>query len=305
MTKVPRVVIHSRPRPPPGHGTKAIPGLGVKSQPGPGRHVSCENCRARKMRCSRTENCTSCTIRVRTPSPFFVSEQGLGDVITRLVVQGEECVWKDAIPSRTRADLDAETAQLEIERLHSVIETLTERLNYAESQLGFATGHVVATLPASASASTTTFAEEKSSPAYQVLDPPEYQSAPPSATANHPSFSDLPIPVSQQAEETKISLSSSSSPRVSVYAEDVNVKLELGDPAPTYLYVGYHPQVSTQGITGSIVAPAIGGPEEEWARMASQMQLQNQLALQHQAQAAQLHGWHHQQQHAISHQRQW
>ncbi|BGP64386.1 hypothetical protein NBRC10512_005334 [Rhodotorula toruloides] len=64
------------------------------------RHLSCEGCRKRKLKCSRTAPCVGCTLR------------------------GQECVWLDCKPGQgeTRASLEENLA--EIERLNRVVQQL-------------------------------------------------------------------------------------------------------------------------------------------------------------------------------------
>ncbi|KAM0748718.1 hypothetical protein T439DRAFT_335927 [Meredithblackwellia eburnea MCA 4105] len=73
-----------------------------RAPPGPqkGRHLSCQNCRAGKTKCSRTFPCTTCNLR------------------------GQDCVWLDAQPSRSGHDLELEQCRQEIARLNRVVDML-------------------------------------------------------------------------------------------------------------------------------------------------------------------------------------
>ncbi|GAA5903288.1 hypothetical protein JCM6882_008127 [Rhodosporidiobolus microsporus] len=64
------------------------------------RHLSCEGCRKRKMKCSRTSPCVACTLR------------------------GQECVWLDTKPSHGVAGASVEDNEREIIRLYKIIDQL-------------------------------------------------------------------------------------------------------------------------------------------------------------------------------------
>ncbi|GAA6035892.1 hypothetical protein JCM8097_005148 [Rhodosporidiobolus ruineniae] len=68
------------------------------------KHVSCEGCRTRKMRCSRTANCKGCQAR------------------------GVACVWKSAIPSRTSEEVTLDDQEREIQRLNRLVVQLAQRV---------------------------------------------------------------------------------------------------------------------------------------------------------------------------------
>ncbi|GAA5862404.1 hypothetical protein JCM8547_007630 [Rhodosporidiobolus lusitaniae] len=67
---------------------------------GGARHLSCEGCRKRKMKCSRTDPCVQCSLR------------------------SEECVWIDTRPSQGVSSVTLEENMNEIRRLCKVINQL-------------------------------------------------------------------------------------------------------------------------------------------------------------------------------------
>ncbi|GAA5864913.1 hypothetical protein JCM3774_004270 [Rhodotorula dairenensis] len=81
------------------------------------RHLSCENCRMRKMRCSRQSPCLSCRMR------------------------GDECVWVGTPPGGVAEEDELKSTNDEIERLKKLVDLLLERLeeqNDAEEQQQYA-----------------------------------------------------------------------------------------------------------------------------------------------------------------------
>ncbi|GAA5876970.1 hypothetical protein JCM1840_007085 [Sporobolomyces johnsonii] len=64
------------------------------------RHLSCEGCRKRKMKCSRTDPCVACTLR------------------------GQECVWQDCKPTQGTPKASLSENRLEITRLSKVVDQL-------------------------------------------------------------------------------------------------------------------------------------------------------------------------------------
>ncbi|GAA5977826.1 hypothetical protein JCM10908_005111 [Rhodotorula pacifica] len=77
------------------------------------RHLSCENCRMRKMRCSRQSPCLSCRMR------------------------GDECIWVGTPPGGVAEEDELKSTNDEIERLKKLVDLLLERLeeqNEAEEQ---------------------------------------------------------------------------------------------------------------------------------------------------------------------------
>ncbi|ORY47571.1 hypothetical protein BCR35DRAFT_356197 [Leucosporidium creatinivorum] len=68
------------------------------------RAVSCENCRRRKMKCSRTFPCASCDMR------------------------DEECIWKEGTAPAPAGDTELEAAHNEVRRLRKLVDMLMGRL---------------------------------------------------------------------------------------------------------------------------------------------------------------------------------
>ncbi|GAA5961720.1 hypothetical protein JCM3765_000488 [Sporobolomyces pararoseus] len=75
------------------------------------KHLSCENCRIRKMRCSRTSPCLSCKMR------------------------GDECVWIGAAPNGTANEDEVEATQMEVNRLKRLVDLLLTRLEQQDAEL--------------------------------------------------------------------------------------------------------------------------------------------------------------------------
>ncbi|GAA5988856.1 hypothetical protein JCM5350_000986 [Sporobolomyces pararoseus] len=75
------------------------------------KHLSCENCRIRKMRCSRTSPCLSCKMR------------------------GDECVWIGAAPNGTANEDEVEATQIEVNRLKKLVDLLLTRLEQQDAEL--------------------------------------------------------------------------------------------------------------------------------------------------------------------------
>ncbi|GAA5937556.1 Zn(II)2Cys6 transcription factor domain-containing protein [Sporobolomyces koalae] len=98
-----------------GNGAGSAEGVGKKSKRGPvsdgRRHLSCENCRIRKMRCSRTEPCLSCKMR------------------------GDECVWIGAAPNGSATEDEVEATQGEVNRLKKLVDLLLTRLEQQDAEL--------------------------------------------------------------------------------------------------------------------------------------------------------------------------
>ncbi|GAA5902700.1 Zn(II)2Cys6 transcription factor domain-containing protein [Sporobolomyces salmoneus] len=83
-----------------------------KGPPADGRrHLSCENCRIRKMRCSRTSPCLSCKMR------------------------GDECVWVGAAPNGNANEDEVEQTQMEVNRLKKLVDILLTRLEQQDEQI--------------------------------------------------------------------------------------------------------------------------------------------------------------------------
>ncbi|GAA5969084.1 hypothetical protein JCM11641_007462 [Rhodosporidiobolus odoratus] len=68
------------------------------------RHFSCEGCRLRKQRCSRTADCRGCQTR------------------------GIECVWNGSAPSRTSEAVTIDEQEREIHRLNGLVARLSTRV---------------------------------------------------------------------------------------------------------------------------------------------------------------------------------
>ncbi|KAM0747630.1 hypothetical protein T439DRAFT_336547 [Meredithblackwellia eburnea MCA 4105] len=194
MTKSPRILV-SRSRPLPGHGTKAIPG--VRSQPGPGRHVSCE--------------CVAPELKTVPHAPF---------------------VPVGSIPSPPPLLPFVQSAKL--------------------------------TSPAN---------KQLPSPPYQTLDLPDFarRTSSSQGTANHPSFSDLPVPVSPD-QFSQPTISSFKFPSSADTKREGTSPLLSPSPTPLYPYFGFQgqPPLPPADVTNRV-------PEEEWERMDEQMQLQAQI----------------------------
>ncbi|GAA6016467.1 hypothetical protein JCM11491_002424 [Sporobolomyces phaffii] len=100
-----------------GTGASTDPNAMHKMRKGPGppfdgrRHLSCENCRIRKMRCSRTSPCLSCKMR------------------------GDECVWVGAAPNGTANEDEVEATQSEVNRLKKLVDLLLTRLEQQDNEL--------------------------------------------------------------------------------------------------------------------------------------------------------------------------
>ncbi|GAA5886186.1 hypothetical protein JCM16303_004454 [Sporobolomyces ruberrimus] len=105
---------------PNGSGTSNAP----KKKRGPPadgrRHLSCENCRIRKMRCSRTEPCLACRMR------------------------GDECVWIGAAPNGSANEDEVEATGMEVNRLKKLVDLLLTRLEQQDTELErhFPTGNL-------------------------------------------------------------------------------------------------------------------------------------------------------------------
>lgn len=74
------------------------------------KSITCEGCKARKIKCDRTKVCSTCVAR-RIP-----------------------CVWIRGAPSRTSDEAELDRAQQEITRLRSKISSLTRRLRQLEGE---------------------------------------------------------------------------------------------------------------------------------------------------------------------------
>ncbi|GAA5999224.1 uncharacterized protein JCM10292_001681 [Rhodotorula paludigena] len=68
------------------------------------RHLSCENCRVRKMKCSRQSPCLSCRMR------------------------GDKCVWVGPAPNGSADEDELEQSQNEVNRLRKLVDLLLARL---------------------------------------------------------------------------------------------------------------------------------------------------------------------------------
>ncbi|GAA6001197.1 hypothetical protein JCM10207_007456 [Rhodosporidiobolus poonsookiae] len=68
------------------------------------RHLSCENCRIRKMKCSRQSPCLSCRMR------------------------GDECIWIGAAPNGSAEEDELEQSAAEVARLKRLVDLLLARL---------------------------------------------------------------------------------------------------------------------------------------------------------------------------------
>ncbi|GAA5854997.1 hypothetical protein JCM9279_005717 [Rhodotorula babjevae] len=80
------------------------------------RHLSCENCRVRKMKCSRQNPCLSCRMR------------------------GDRCVWIGQAPNGSADEDELEQSTNEVNRLKKLVDLLLARLeeqDEAEQQLEF------------------------------------------------------------------------------------------------------------------------------------------------------------------------
>ncbi|KPV71668.1 uncharacterized protein RHOBADRAFT_56501 [Rhodotorula graminis WP1] len=80
------------------------------------RHLSCENCRVRKMKCSRQSPCLSCRSR------------------------GDKCVWIGQAPNGSADEDELEASTNEVNRLKKLVDLLLARLeeqDEAEQQLEF------------------------------------------------------------------------------------------------------------------------------------------------------------------------
>ncbi|GAA6050601.1 hypothetical protein JCM3770_001482 [Rhodotorula araucariae] len=80
------------------------------------RHLSCENCRVRKMKCSRQSPCLSCRMR------------------------GDKCIWIGQAPNGSADEDELERSQNEVNRLKKLVDLLLARLeeqDEAEQQLAF------------------------------------------------------------------------------------------------------------------------------------------------------------------------
>ncbi|TNY17973.1 hypothetical protein DMC30DRAFT_82161 [Rhodotorula diobovata] len=80
------------------------------------RHLSCENCRVRKMKCSRQSPCLSCRLR------------------------GDQCIWVGQAPNGSADEDELERSQDEVNRLKKLVDLLLARLEEqddAEQQLEF------------------------------------------------------------------------------------------------------------------------------------------------------------------------
>ncbi|GAA5845629.1 hypothetical protein JCM5353_007136 [Sporobolomyces roseus] len=75
------------------------------------RHLSCENCRIRKMRCSRTSPCLSCKMR------------------------GDDCVWVGAAPNGSALEDDIEASAGEVNRLKKLVDLLLGRLEQQDQDV--------------------------------------------------------------------------------------------------------------------------------------------------------------------------
>ncbi|GJN92909.1 hypothetical protein Rhopal_005951-T1 [Rhodotorula paludigena] len=80
-------------------------GLGTQA-----RHLSCEGCRKRKLKCSRTSPCAACELR------------------------GAECIWLDCKPSQGFINGSHDDNMAEIERLHKIIKQLQQMLIERDGQ---------------------------------------------------------------------------------------------------------------------------------------------------------------------------
>ncbi|KAM0753593.1 hypothetical protein T439DRAFT_332184 [Meredithblackwellia eburnea MCA 4105] len=164
--------------------------------------------------------------------------------------QGEVCVWKDAVPSRSAVDMDVESAQVEIDRLHNIIDSLTVRLRYAESLLGVSSIPLLPSTPIlmpfeSQIPTPPPPLQQLPSPPYQSLEchtedggSPLFQpskaktlshSAPSSVTSHHPSFSNLPT--------HQRSASAGAIPQTSQLVEIPQIKSEPGYDNSQLLYL--------------------------------------------------------------------
>ncbi|GAA5842018.1 hypothetical protein JCM11251_001990 [Rhodosporidiobolus azoricus] len=79
------------------------------------RHLSCENCRIRKMKCSRTSPCLSCRMR------------------------GDECVWIGQAPNGSADEDELEQSTAEVAHLKRLVDLLLARLEEQDAQGGGAT----------------------------------------------------------------------------------------------------------------------------------------------------------------------
>ncbi|BGP41917.1 hypothetical protein JCM10450v2_005992 [Rhodotorula kratochvilovae] len=91
-------------------------GARARSRSSSVRHLSCENCRVRKMKCSRQSPCLSCRMR------------------------GDKCVWIGQAPNGSADEDELERSQNEVNRLKKLVDLLLARLeeqDEAEQQLAF------------------------------------------------------------------------------------------------------------------------------------------------------------------------
>ncbi|GAA5983502.1 hypothetical protein JCM11641_005831 [Rhodosporidiobolus odoratus] len=96
-----------------GEGQKGKKG-GAKAAPDGRRHLSCENCRIRKMKCSRQSPCLSCRMR------------------------GDECVWIGTAPNGSADEDELESSANEVARLKRLVDLLLARLEEQDDQNGTA-----------------------------------------------------------------------------------------------------------------------------------------------------------------------
>ncbi|GAA5903023.1 hypothetical protein JCM8208_000432 [Rhodotorula glutinis] len=100
-----------------GRDTTSNDGTGSRSRSSVSiRHLSCENCRVRKMKCSRQSPCLSCRSR------------------------GDKCVWIGQAPNGSADEDELEQSTNEVNRLKKLVDLLLARLeeqDEAEQQLEF------------------------------------------------------------------------------------------------------------------------------------------------------------------------
>ncbi|GAA5876959.1 hypothetical protein JCM1840_007082 [Sporobolomyces johnsonii] len=75
------------------------------------RHLSCENCRIRKMKCSRQAPCLSCRMR------------------------GDECIWVGPAPNGSADEDELESSQTEVNRLKKLVDLLLARLEEQDAEV--------------------------------------------------------------------------------------------------------------------------------------------------------------------------
>ncbi|GAA5903279.1 hypothetical protein JCM6882_008125 [Rhodosporidiobolus microsporus] len=96
------------------------------------RHLSCENCRVRKMKCSRQSPCLSCRMR------------------------GDECIWIGQAPNGSADEDELESSANEVARLKRLVDLLLQRLEEQDAQAGPAASDSPPASAAATPATTTT-----------------------------------------------------------------------------------------------------------------------------------------------------